>query len=722
MLAAVSALVVGGIATLALGFIVIINDRSRAASLYFLLTTVGVFLWAVGIGGFLLGSGGQVVSLVYVQVYYFGAALIATGFLLTSLTFISGRRPVWSDGIVALPITVGAILLFATPGWLISDIDVSSNARVVTLNLQGYAVYVSYFVTYYLVSIVILIRQFLNTRDKKAKRQLLYIVHAYGWSGAIGVYFNLLLPLLGNYSLIWVGPLCVFVFIPILFYAIVKHRLFDIRLAATRSLAYVLSIAAMAGIYFGLAYVASVTLFKGASTAGVSMSPVNIVLALVLALIFQPIKQFFDRVTNTIFYRDRYNTDDFIARLGDVLTSTTQLRMLLKTASDEIATTLKASLVSFVVYRADAGSDVVTNATKTNLMTSSQYDRIQQLVDGVGRPLIVVDELLQERSPRRAAHDSTLIWLQKRRISLVLNLDKLGYVLLGEQKGSGYTRRDVKTLETVRDELIIAIQNARSVQEVREINTHLEQRIETATKELRRTNDKLRKIDETKDEFLSMASHQLRTPLTSIKGYISMLLDGDAGEMSDQQKKLLKEAFSSSERMVRLIGDFLNVSRLQTGKFVIERKPTNLAELVQGEVDAIASLATTRTIQLSYKGPRQFPTMQLDEDKIQQVVMNFIDNAIYYSRPKSTIVVRLVKDEKFATLEVHDHGIGVPKEALEKLFTKFFRAENARRQRPDGTGVGLYLAKRVIQGHGGELIVESVEGKGSVFGFRLPLA
>jgi signal transduction histidine kinase len=132
-------------------------------------------------------------------------------------------------------------------------------------------------------------------------------------------------------------------------------------------------------------------------------------------------------------------------------------------------------------------------------------------------------------------------------------------------------------------------------------------------------------------------------------------------------------------------------------------------------------MAAARNIQVTYKGPKHFPELQIDEDKIRQVVMNFIDNAIYYSRPQSTVVVQLKHDEKFASLEVHDHGIGVPKEALDKLFTKFFRADNARRQRPDGTGVGLYLAKRVILGHNGELIMESTEGKGSVFGFRLPI-
>src|SRR5690606_37795654 len=115
-----------------------------------------------------------------------------------------------------------------------------------------------------------------------------------------------------------------------------------------------------------------------------------------------------------------------------------------------------------------------------------------------------------------------------------------------------------------------------------------------ATSELRSSNAQLQRLDEAKDEFISMASHQLRTPLTSIKGYVSMILDGDAGKVSDSQKHFLKEAFLSSERMVRLINDFLNVSRVQTGKFLIERKPINLAKLVSQELDSLEISAASR--------------------------------------------------------------------------------------------------------------------------------
>src|SRR5690606_33647937 len=162
-----------------------------------------------------------------------------------------------------------------------------------------------------------------------------------------------------------------------------------------------------------------------------------------------------------------------------------------------------------------------------------------------------------------------------------------------------------------------------------------------ATKELRKNNEELKRSDEAKDEFVSMASHQLRTPLTSVKGYISMVLEGDAGKITPMQRKLLGEAFTSSERMVHLIGDFLNVSRIQTGKFMLERNLVNLADLVEDEVQGLKGTARARLLTLRYRKPSRFPSLYIDGDKIHQVIMNFIDNAIYYSAEDTTITVRL---------------------------------------------------------------------------------
>ena len=200
-----------------------------------------------------------------------------------------------------------------------------------------------------------------------------------------------------------------------------------------------------------------------------------------------------------------------------------------------------------------------------------------------------------------------------------------------------------------------------------------------------------------------------------------MVLEGDAGDVTPAQRQLLEEAFTSSERMVHLIGDFLNVSRLQTGKFMIERHPVDIARVIEQEVDGMKQIASSHGIKLTLKKPARVPTLYLDENKIRQVMMNFIDNAIYYSPEGTPVRVTMQVEDGDIVFRVIDKGMGVPEASQKKLFTKFFRAENARKQRPDGTGIGLYLAKRIVDGHHGKLVFESTVGKGSTFGFRLPV-
>ncbi len=248
-------------------------------------------------------------------------------------------------------------------------------------------------------------------------------------------------------------------------------------------------------------------------------------------------------------------------------------------------------------------------------------------------------------------------------------------------------------------------------------NSLLYEENQQVLRQLQQTNQKLRELDEAKDEFISMASHQLRTPLTSVKGYISMVLEGDAGKLAEPQSKLLNQAFISSQRMVYLIADLLNVSRLKTGKFIIEAKPTNLADVVEGELAQLVETAKGRKLELIYDKPKDFPTLMLDETKIRQVIMNFADNAIYYTPAGGHIKVNLVDTGSSVEFTVVDDGIGVPKNEQPQLFSKFYRAGNARQARPDGTGLGLFMAKKVIVAQGGALIFKTEEGKGSTFGF-----
>jgi signal transduction histidine kinase len=532
-------------------------------------------------------------------------------------------------------------------------------------------------------------------------------------AGIVGVCCNLILPFLNIYSLIQLGPAGAVALVIAVAYSIVKYSLFDVRLAIVRTVAYATSILSLAIVYVLTIYFVFGALLG--QQLGTAQGVLGSVLAFGLGFLFPRVKRFFDRVTNAIFYRDNYDTSAFFRRLNDKLTATTDLHHLLKTIALEIATTLKAEEAFFYIYsKKDHRNTSVGTGTRKPLPAAD--------VNTIRRTLIndklVITDLLMPKDPLRR-----LLLSHKLAIALPLTTQgqTIGIFFLTEPLTSKYTLKDIRLLETIADEIAIAIQNALSIQEVRELNESLQQRVDNATKELRSSNAQLHRLDKAKDDFISMASHQLRTPLTSVKGYISMVREGDAGKITKSQDQLLGEAFASSERMVHLINDFLNVSRLQTGKFLIDKRPVNLAKIIEQELDSLVTNAQSRHLVFTYKPPKDFPILNLDEDKMRQVIMNFSDNAIYYSTEGTKIKVKLAVQGKDAILTVTDTGIGVPRAEQSQLFNKFYRASNARKQRPDGTGVGLYLAKKVIDAHGGKVVFESVEGKGSTFGFRLPI-
>jgi signal transduction histidine kinase len=192
------------------------------------------------------------------------------------------------------------------------------------------------------------------------------------------------------------------------------------------------------------------------------------------------------------------------------------------------------------------------------------------------------------------------------------------------------------------------------------------------------------------------------------------------GKVKAAEKDMIQQAFDSAENMVDLIADLLNVSRMQSGKFVIENKPTQLADMVAAEVHRLSETASNKKINLSFQKPASFPILSLDENKMRQVIMNFLDNALYYTPEGGAVSVALEAAKDSISYTVTDNGMGVPKAVQHHLFSKFYRADNARKMRPDGTGLGLFMAKKVIVAQGGAIIFKSMEGKGSTFGFSFP--
>lgn len=557
------------------------------------------------------------------------------------------------------------------------------------------------------------------------RTQLTIMIWAVEIAAVALVTANLAVPLLTNSSTVnlVVGNLSyigLVVFAAMTTYAIVKHRLFDVRLVVARSIAYTLILFVLVTAYTIFA-VALSTFLPSGRTIALEERVFYIASAIALAFAFPTIKEFFDRLSNHFFYRDAYDPQDLLNTMNKTLVASVDLTQLLDGVLDLMSEKLKAEFC--MIALADPKSSVHARVVGTTARSFSSEDmhlaHSRGMLAKYRSQLIVTDDLTTEDDAlKRVLTKNGIAVLAQLGSASDGNNGQLGHLILGTKKsGNPYNSQDIRIIETIANELVIAIQNALRFEEIERFNATLQEKVEEATRKLRRTNDKLRKLDETKDDFISMASHQLRTPLTSVKGYVSMVLDGDGGELTPMQRKLLTQSFISAQRMVYLISDLLNVSRLRTGKFIIEPSPVNLAQVVKDEVGQLLETAKSRGVELVFDKPDHFPALMLDDTKIRQVIMNFLDNAIYYTPRDGKIEVHLKDMPKSVELTVSDNGIGVPRHEQPHLFTKFYRADNAKRARPDGTGLGLFMAKKVVIAQGGAIIFKSTEGKGSTFGF-----
>lgn len=252
----------------------------------------------------------------------------------------------------------------------------------------------------------------------------------------------------------------------------------------------------------------------------------------------------------------------------------------------------------------------------------------------------------------------------------------------------------------------------------------LYQELEITNSKLEDANINLKRLDAAKSEFISLASHQLRAPLTVIKGYLSLALEGTLGPITDFVKESLGKAAFSTEQLVKLVNELLDLSRIESGKIQYQFAANDLVKIMDEVADELRPQAEAKEIALTVEAERGLPQFMFDRDKVREIVINLIHNAIKYT-PKGEIVVRAEVIAKstgnVVRLSIKDNGMGLAKEEISKLFTKFGRAEGARIIDPNGMGLGLFFVKKVAEDHGGTAWAESEgPGKGSVFIVELP--
>ncbi len=253
------------------------------------------------------------------------------------------------------------------------------------------------------------------------------------------------------------------------------------------------------------------------------------------------------------------------------------------------------------------------------------------------------------------------------------------------------------------------------IQEVRN-----KEKIEELASKLKRSNEELTKLDQAKSEFISIASHQLRAPLTAIKGYISLLIEGSFGAVPEKAVEPLKRTFSSAQKLVALVSDLLNLSRIESGKIKYEFGEVALAESINDAVKELETVAQKAGVGIEFLTANSNIKVNGDKSKLHEVFINLLDNAVKYSKGGS-IKIKISDIIGKVLVSIADNGIGINPNEISKLFSKFGRTEESQKMRPDGMGIGLYFVKRIVEDHKGKIWVESGGiGKGSTFFVELP--
>lgn len=288
----------------------------------------------------------------------------------------------------------------------------------------------------------------------------------------------------------------------------------------------------------------------------------------------------------------------------------------------------------------------------------------------------------------------------------------------------------------------LEIQVLQKTKELQKLNDNLEEKIKQRTIELKnllteqqqasrmlirrdielsRANEKLKKLDEVKSNFISVVAHQLRTPLSGIKWTLSMLINGDMGALNNDQKTFLMKSYESNTRMITLVNDMLVADGIQTGRVHYGFKHIDIINLMDNVLFDVSSQASKRNISIIYKNKfENLPQAYVDPETMRAVLQNLLENAIKYTIEGGRIEVDVKKDLSYLVVSIADNGIGIPEDQIKDVFAKFFRARNAIKKETDGSGLGLYIAKTIIEKSGGKIWFESIEGKGTTFYFTVP--
>jgi signal transduction histidine kinase len=665
------------------------NPKSASHSLLFALTII-ISLWSVA-NFFSLYSTTPEESLQWVRIVMFVTSFLYPVLFLLSYSFPKNKIGV-SRGVVLAIFSYAVLcsILSLTP-YVFKEILFEENNKapvpgpaifVYGLNLVGFCT----------LSIIALISKY-RSSSGLFKLQLRYVLIGVAITASLIILIFLIINIFQFSGVVLFGPATTLSIVTFFAYSIVRHRLMDIRLAVARGVAYSIITLTIVALYAVFVFI------FGLRILGVEISiqafSLIVVLGLFVGFTSKWLTSVVQKFSDKIFFQEIYSPEEFLGKCSYLLSTHLELNEITTQMRRLIREVLHLEFAEFIL----------------------RPESISEYKSVVNKSLVVFDELEESRlkSFMREKDLAAIVAIQEKK-------DLVGYLAVGAKKsGALLSRQDVSVLQALGSQLGIAINNALRYEKIQKFSEELKDRVEVATAKLKVVNKDLKETDEKKNEFINMAAHELRAPLTAIKGFLSMVLAGDAGKLTDQARSYLEDTAVSAERMIRLVNNMLNVSRIEEGRLIYAAENTNLSKVADSAFTEFKVEAEHKGLKYEFLNEAEKDLVYVDGDKLHEVVVNFISNAIKYTETGGITIKVYNPQEGSVRLEVMDSGMGISDEEQEKLFRKFYRVES-KVGKTIGTGLGLYISKLLIEKFGGKIGVTSTPGQGSIFWFELPLA
>lgn len=443
--------------------------------------------------------------------------------------------------------------------------------------------------------------------------------------------------------------------------------------------------------------------------------PAWIGLSFTFALTFSPIRYGTEEVIRQLFPYADYNSHQLIKRLNAISYSSLTLERLTTHFFQELEINLNVSHILFLTL--DKDGNRTTRLHGFESIPDLEPLEILELTKATHQRPSVIHHIRPESLRRKLeVHHIQVI------VPLTNNENLLGLLILGPKDTQhAYTTKDLKVLEAIAPKVGYAIQNTREYERVSTHNQELISNLENANQKLRDVNEKLKHDDKLKDEFIYVATHELKNPVTAMRGYLSLIEEGRFGQIPDTLKAPLEQVLSSNQQLITLLNNLLQIARIEATNIAFTTKPIAICEVIDDVARDLKALADQKNLTIVHNYANPSITVVAEKERLREIISNLLSNAIKYS-DKGTITVSHEIDSDMLVTHVKDEGVGISEKDQKMIFTRFFRVEEEAAKGIPGTGLGLFIIKELIQRMGGKIWFTSKLGTGSIFSFTLPLA